>query len=181
MASVAGRASPPGTDGADLANPSMEPMEQPAEPAPARTDEASRTSIVAIALRRPIAKGLAARSGSARPLFSSAHRKVIIRSRAALVDRGRRRRARHRVAAAAHRTPAAAAEAITASRLSKRFFDFFPQARTSTSQRVRAIFLLFGSVGIEDTHPKKSPPSTTFREGWGRLTNAAKTNWQITC
>jgi hypothetical protein len=33
-----------------------------------------------------------------------------------------------------------AAEAITANWLGKRFFDFFPQARTSTSQRVRAIF-----------------------------------------
>jgi hypothetical protein len=35
---------------------------------------------------------------------------------------------------------AVAAEAITANWLGKRFFDFFPQARTSTSQRVRAIF-----------------------------------------
>jgi hypothetical protein len=33
-----------------------------------------------------------------------------------------------------------AAEAITARSSSTRFFDFFPQARTSTSQRVRALF-----------------------------------------
>ena len=47
------------------------------------------------------------------------------------------------------------------------------------------------TVGIEDSHQNedrkfgkgrgnvKSPPSATFREGWGRLTNAAKTNWQL--
>ena len=39
--------------------------------------------------------------------------------------------------------PVVAAEAITASSLgSKTVSDFFPQARTSTSQRIRATFLV---------------------------------------
>ena len=146
----------PGTDGTGLANRFTGPMPAARHPSSIRRSSIRRNPVAALVQQPRVAGPMAgAPFGSAHPSCSSADiqadrpRRAIIPNRAVLAEREWRRA--HRLAAvaeAAHRTRAAvaaamrvAAEAITG-RVSggTRFFDFFPQARTSASQRVRALF-----------------------------------------